>query len=76
MLQSHLFRNKIYIGSLWAALSLEIDKKLGLAGSDRMIDLNLSQANWIKYNEILQSDEFKAYVKSLQKAKPTKKRRR
>ena len=61
---------------MWAALSLEIDKKLGFVGSERNIELNLSRDNWIKYDEVVLSDEFKAYIKSLQKAKPTKKRRR
>lgn len=74
--QSYLFRNKIYIGSLWAALSLEVDKKIGLAGSSVDIDLNLSINNWSKFEEITQSKEFKEYVVSLNRPQPKKKKRR
>ena len=75
-MQSYLYKNQIYTGTLWAALSLEFQKQAGFCGSDRDIELNLSSPNWLLYEEIKASQEFKEYLKYLHPRTKKRKKRR
>lgn len=76
LVQSYLYQNNLHIGSLWAALSLEFEKKTGLCGSVGTLEIALSKANLKLYEEVIESEEFKKYLSWLNPAKPKKRRRK